>query len=365
MNRQQRRAAGRSRTSAPGTAQSDADALLQAFARNDAVAAERLARAALRRHPDHPIALHVLSVLLLAKGASDEAAVIAERALAALHAPPELLALAARAHAINGDLVRAVARFEQAAVALPNDATVQQQLTLARTELREIETTRAALHGAAHQQRDDADLLAPVAQRFDRTIAGIGVSPAGILHDDPDLHRRTFDVLLDVVDTTEHDDLFVQDLGCGYGALFDVLRTHSWFARGRYRGLDVSAQMVESARAHVVDPRAQFAQGSELGETSDIVIVAGTWNFKLNASDAAWTAYIRKSLANVAAHARLGFAFNLLHRGQAESPHLFSTTPGPWLAACDEFGFSAVLRDDYSPREFAILARRKEATRAV
>jgi SAM-dependent methyltransferase len=148
----------------------------------------------------------------------------------------------------------------------------------------------------------------------------------------------------------------VNDLGCGYGALFDFLKDAPALVGGRYFGYDISAEMVEAARAAIGDPRAYFLHSHRATETADYSIVAGAYNLCLAADADAWLDLVKESLRSLAAMTRRGLAFNMLsHHVPQKSPGLFYADPAAMVDFClREIGSGVVLLHDYSPLEWII-----------
>lgn len=101
------------------------------------------------------------------------------------------------------------------------------------------------------------------------------------------------------------------DLGCGYGALLDLLR-----ARGlgvNYRGYDISGDMVAAARdRHAGDGAARFATDLAAFGPSDVAVASGVFNVKLDTPVEAWHDYVWSTIETLHAVSTRGFAFNML-----------------------------------------------------
>lgn len=109
------------------------------------------------------------------------------------------------------------------------------------------------------------------------------------------------------------DEISVNDLGCGYAAMFRFLDKLPDVRLTRYYGYDISEKMLSAAQQAVgADTRAHFIQSSEVTEEADYSFVSGTYNVKLEMSDELWAEHIKESLLNLAAKSRKGLAFNLL-----------------------------------------------------
>jgi hypothetical protein len=156
-----------------------------------------------------------------------------------------------------------------------------------------------------------SDALAGVEALYTANLAEHGTRSASVGWPDPDAQRLRFDKLAYVIDVeTPGGPITVNDWGCGYGAMFRYLDER--FTLAGYTGYDISAEMLDAARGFVDDPRARWVQGSEVTETADYSFVSGTFNVRMEASDAAWQRYVEDTLELLAQRSRRGFAFNLL-----------------------------------------------------
>src|SRR5688572_20109273 len=75
----------------------------------------------------------------------------------------------------------------------------------------------------------------------------------------------------------EAADFSLNDYGCGYGALADFLRTRG--GRFRYRGLDLSAEMVaEAQKMHAGLEGVSFVTDESQMESADYTVASGLFN---------------------------------------------------------------------------------------
>ena len=127
----------------------------------------------------------------------------------------------------------------------------------------------------------------------------------------------------------------VNDWGCGYGAMFGYLDRAFGARLLRYTGYDISAEMLAAARTRCADARAAFVQGPEVTDDADYTFVSGTFNVKLQASDAEWDAYVKRHLETMYARSRRGLAFNLLTSYvDWKSDNLFYADPKDFFDFC-------------------------------
>ena len=199
------------------------------------------------------------------------------------------------------------------------------------------------------------DALAGVEALYTANLAEHGASSASVGWPDADAQRLRFDKLAYVVDTDA--PITVNDWGCGYGAMFRYLDER--FTLGGFNGYDISAEMLAAARAFVDDPRARWVRGAEVSETADYSFVSGTFNVRMDASDAAWQRYIEDTLRLLARRSRRGFAFNLLTTYvDWRKDELFYADPAHFFAFCREnISRYVTLLHDYPLYEWTIAVR--------
>lgn len=338
--------------------------------------------------PDQPDALHLLGMAV--RGDRPDAG---QRLLArALTARPDLvpawvnLARTARAAGrpaqAAGAARRAVALDPGLAAAYGTLAEALayegqgQAATLAQTRAQTLDPANpdnarilAGLRRLAGWEADVARVLpggaAPVsatlnriAGYFDGTIGTHGATAAGISCSDSGLHTASLQRLSRILDACPDGNSRLHDIGCGYGRLFEMVRTHPALRSGHYWGCDLSARMVETARRRIADPRASFAVASLPDRIADVTVVSGTYNLRFDRNDGQWWDYIRGNLRHLARMTRRGLAFSLLSRHAAERQDaLFYADPGAVLDfVLTHLTPNAVLHHDFADNEFAVLA---------
>jgi len=205
------------------------------------------------------------------------------------------------------------------------------------------------------------ETLARLSGTYTETFRRAGVRPEAVLWQNRSSQALRFRKLMKVLgDDARQPGLTINDLGCGYGALFDHIRRKRFLKGGRYVGYDLSPELVAAARTrHRRDSRASFVCAAEATEEADYSFASGTFGLMLNESYPAWEAYVRDCLRRLAAKSRRGMAFNLLdRRGPDGRDTLYYAEPAEYLAFCrDELGARATVLDTYTPYDFTILCR--------
>lgn len=153
----------------------------------------------------------------------------------------------------------------------------------------------------------------------------------------------------------------IGDIGCGYGALLDFLKSR--YRGFRYTGIDVSDAMVTAARQrHGDETAATFSLGSAPVERVDYCVASGILNVRLATSATLWKAYVERTLALMDRSSTAGFAFNCLTRyadPERMRDDLYYADAGELFDLCKRtFSRNVALLHDYGLYEFTILVRK-------
>lgn len=157
--------------------------------------------------------------------------------------------------------------------------------------------------------------------------------------------------------------LSLNDVGCGYGALLAFLEKRHRRAEVDYLGTDLSQAMIDQARPSLhPNIRARFVVAGSIPRVADYSVASGIFNVKLAQSAARWNLFIKKTLDEMNAASRLGFAVNFLAPLEPDMhviPELYRASPDVWMRYCErQFGATVELISGYGMREFTLLVRR-------
>lgn len=202
-------------------------------------------------------------------------------------------------------------------------------------------------------------MLADVARYYSARLAAHGSSPRGVDWNGAESQRLRFAQLLRVCEGAHCFSL--NDIGCGYGALFDYLREQG--RRVDYLGVDISEAMVAKANElHHGLPACRFLLGERAGWVADYAVASGIFNVKLDAPSAAWRGHVLQSLGALNDACRSGFAFNCLTRysdARLMREELFYADPCELFDYCKRhFARDVALLHDYGLYEFTIVVRK-------
>lgn len=201
--------------------------------------------------------------------------------------------------------------------------------------------------------------LAEINRYYTERLGAYGASPQGVDWNGAESQRLRFDQLVRVCGSEA--ELRINDIGCGYGALFDYLR--SLGRKCDYLGVDISQAMIAKAEAlHHGQPGCRFLAGERADRQADYAVASGIFNVKLDAPLAAWRSHVLQALDALDATSRRGFAFNCLTRysdAKRMKEHLFYADPCELFDYCKQrFSRNVALLHDYGLYEFTLLVRK-------
>lgn len=204
-----------------------------------------------------------------------------------------------------------------------------------------------------------ADLLSDVADYYSAKLAEHGVTPRGVDWNGEESQVLRFEQLSKVISPATNFTL--NDLGCGYGSLFDYLKLHC--KDFTYNGFDVSEDMIRAAQdRYAIDLNAHFYIASEPPETADYGIASGIFNVRLGRGDAEWREYFEATLDVLDRTSQRGFAFNCLTSYSDKDKmrdYLYYADPCVLFDLCKRrYSRHVALLHDYGLYEFTVLVRK-------
>ena len=208
---------------------------------------------------------------------------------------------------------------------------------------------------------DNKDLLAEVASYYSSTLANHGLTPRGVDWNGEEGQHTRFEQLLKIVDAEADAQISINDLGCGYGALFDFL--HEKKANCNYVGIDVSSSMIAAAqeRYHALE-RARFIVSAAPDRVADYSVASGVFNVRLGRTDSEWFDYIIKTLDSLDSSSTFGFSFNCLTTysdEQRRRDDLYYADPCKFFDVCKtRYSRNIAVLHDYGLYEFTVLVRK-------
>jgi len=202
--------------------------------------------------------------------------------------------------------------------------------------------------------------LSDIASYYSTKLSEYGEIPRGVDWNGEESQTLRFEQLCKVMNTLGH--FSVNDLGCGYGALYDFL-THRYESI-IYSGIDISEGMVHAAERRYHDKKeVRFALSSEPEQVADYGVASGIFNVRLNRSDDEWALYLETTLDTLDRSSRFGFAFNCLTSYSEKDKmrdYLYYANPCVLFDLCKRrYSRNVSLLHDYGLYEFTILVRKQ------
>jgi SAM-dependent methyltransferase len=205
-------------------------------------------------------------------------------------------------------------------------------------------------------------LLQDVAAYYSAKLRQHGATPRGVDWNSEDDQLLRFSQLLRVVQNGI--DFSINDLGCGYGRLFDHM-TASGHRDFRYQGYDLAPEMIQTARQHHPGiPASSFLAITHPGDmaVADYTVASGIFNVRLHHSESEWQSYVLQTLELMDARSMAGFSFNTLTRYSDKDrmrDDLYYADPCYLFDYCKRhFARNVALLHDYGLYEFTLLIRK-------
>lgn len=203
-----------------------------------------------------------------------------------------------------------------------------------------------------------AEIKNKVSEYYSEKLNQWGPVPQGVDWNSRESHEIRFEQLLKVCDSSGF--FSINDLGCGYGALYGYMKEREYDFE--YHGYDLSKSMIEKARSLYQDePHCRFTQSDHL-EEADYTTACGLFNVKMDVDARDWERYVLEVLGKIDQASRRGFSFNILtHYSDAEymKDHLYYPDPCFYFDYCKKkFSRHVALLHDYPLYEFSILVRK-------
>jgi SAM-dependent methyltransferase len=203
-----------------------------------------------------------------------------------------------------------------------------------------------------------------IVQHYEQCLRKYGATPAGV--DWPsktDLAAR-FGVMLELLAEAGRQPELL-DLGCGPALILDYLAATGEIDRIKYRGIDLSAEMIDAARARW--PKHEFSCrdiiSAPLPEQSvDVVIMNGVLTERISLDVATMTALAESLVAAAFRVARIGIAFNVMNAHVDWQRNDLFHWPFDALAGFvrREISPHYLFRADYGLHECTCVIRRKQ-----
>ena len=103
----------------------------------------------------------------------------------------------------------------------------------------------------------------------------------------------------------------IADIGCGYGALFNYIRSTSTWREIDYSGVDITPDLVRYCKQEHPADKHRFSLGRQPKHAVDFAVFIGTFNLCHTDDYPLWEDYILRQLAASWARVRYGLILNI------------------------------------------------------
>jgi SAM-dependent methyltransferase len=191
---------------------------------------------------------------------------------------------------------------------------------------------------------------------YDEKLRQHGATHLGIDWNSKEGAIIRYEQLLKIINTADNFSLL--DYGCGYGLMYDYLRTKQ--QNFKYTGFDISEEMINEAKSR--HSQVGWASKEKDLKVHDFVVASGIFNVKQNCLENEWKSYILETLGRMHDLSEKGFSFNLLTNYSDKhlmKKDLFYGDPAFFFDYCKRnFSKNVALLHDYPLYEFCILVRK-------
>ncbi|MDH5188374.1 MAG: class I SAM-dependent methyltransferase [Rhodospirillaceae bacterium] len=207
---------------------------------------------------------------------------------------------------------------------------------------------------------DLGDLLELIGQVYDHRLKECGPTAGGVFWKNQEGQALRYEILLQIIDGADlGGGISINDLGCGYGAFFEMLKDSPIMNTSKYFGYDISLEMIDAARIRNHDTRAVFSHSPLATEIADYSFVSGTFNMFLGAKQNMWRDYVRSSIRLLWQNTKKGLAFNMLDAGsESRLLDLYYADLNDMVDYAKTLTPNVEVVDDYPLDEWTILMRR-------
>jgi SAM-dependent methyltransferase len=205
-------------------------------------------------------------------------------------------------------------------------------------------------------------LLKDIDQYYSDKIKKFGATPKGVDWKDEASQTTRFGELVKIIE--QRKDFTMNDLGCGYGSLFEYMMENG-FQSFQFFGYDLSEEMIAQAKSvFSANKNSTFKKITDPDQMTmaDYTVASGIFNVKMDYEEKEWLDYFLTTLNSMNANSNRGFSFNALTKysdREFMKDNLYYADPLFLFDYCKtQFSKYVTLIHDYPLYEFTILVKR-------
>jgi len=209
-------------------------------------------------------------------------------------------------------------------------------------------------------RKPKTDILGDVANYYSAKLAEHGDNARGVDWNGEESQLIRFEQLCRLIDSPGSFSL--NDLGCGYGALYDYLCAR--YKNFTYKGYDISADMIRAAQNRLGSkPNAAFMVAEKPGQAAEYGLASGIFNVRLSHNDGKWREHLQTTLDILDCTSTKAFAFNCLTSysdAEKKRDYLYYADPCMLFDLCKRrYSRHVALLHDYGLYEFTVLVKKQ------
>jgi len=198
---------------------------------------------------------------------------------------------------------------------------------------------------------------------FAKKITEHGPTAKGVDWNGEESQYVRFAQLAKVLENDERSHISLNDLGCGYGEMFNFLK-EKYTQYIEYHGYDLCQKMIDAACERFPSEVQAYFYKVDMGDvmrTSDYSVASGIFNIQIGA-DNDWQKHILETLQQMNNSSRKGFSFNCLTKYSDKEymkDYLYYADPCDLFDYCKRnFSKNVAILHDYELFEFTIVVRK-------
>lgn len=153
---------------------------------------------------------------------------------------------------------------------------------------------------------------AVIAKKYNIRFAKLGATPEASLWFSEERQFLRFKIISDVLDQALLGSKFsINDIGCGYGALFPYLIKRFPNKKFTYTGIDIAEKPIKFCKDIYSETNSIFNVGNIPNNNCDFSVMSGTYNYAPVQSSHLWQRYLFENLKKIWEISDRGIIFNI------------------------------------------------------
>ena len=139
-----------------------------------------------------------------------------------------------------------------------------------------------------------------------------GAKPEGSFWASKSRQESRFKIMLDEIQKINKSRMFeLSDVGCGYGALVDYIKSCQMSKSIQYSGYDISEGLIKQCKQKFSEHWVDFSVGTCPNVTRQYCVMSGTYNLSATENTVQWEKYVLRSILKCWQKTSRAVVFNL------------------------------------------------------